>query len=226
MRLGADKKIYLGLLAAILLIVFGRFSSLLRFPDSTYPFRAGAKITLPNGGSFFQKFTPRFDNLNEIQIILTAKGIRTGDKVKAELLDQDCEEKLREGFLKKSFLDYEGLYEFRFEEIPASKSQTYCLKQTFESPDNKNAGLIFYLNKEPGLNEPSLFNAATGEKIVGQSLAMRPVYGNANFWQDLKELNQRISQYKPWFLKHYFLYAVAFLAIFLSCAVIILLILI
>jgi len=41
--------------------------------------------------------------------------------------------------------------------------------------------------------------------MIGKSLAMRPAYLNHYFWQDIQELNQRISQYKPWFLKHYFL---------------------
>jgi len=56
-------------------------------------------------------------------------------------------------------------------------------------------------------------------------LSMRPAYENDNWKQDISELSQRISQYKPWFLKHFYLDAIAILFIVLSVGLVTILIL-
>ena len=67
-------------------------------------------------------------------------------------------------------------------------------------------------------------DADTGVPRNDQSLSMRTVYRNATLWQDLGELNDRISQYKPWFLKDFFIGTIATLFVILSTTLIALLI--
>ena len=69
-----------------------------------------------------------------------------------------------------------------------------------------------------------LKNTTTAETFENKTLSVRGVYVNDNLGQDLRELSQRISQYKPWFLKHYFLEAIAILFMVLSVGLIVILI--
>jgi len=72
--------------------------------------------------------------------------------------------------------------------------------------------------------EQNKFLSVNGEEKKNQSLAMRPAYRNENIFQDFIELNQRISQYKPFFLKHYFLWFIIIGFIILSLTLIVMLV--
>ena len=55
-----------------------------------------------------------------------------------------------------------------------------------------------------------------------ESLSFRPVYRNKTLLADFVELNQRMSQYKPWFLKSVSLGGITLLSIGLTFAFLIL----
>jgi hypothetical protein len=82
------------------------------------------------------------------------------------------------------------------------------VKATFETQNPQATYVQFFSQK----NDPSM-------------LSMRPAYENDNWKQDISELSQRISQYKPWFLKHFYLDAIAILFIVLSVGLVTILIL-
>ena len=67
-----------------------------------------------------------------------------------------------------------------------------------------------------------------GEKKIykGKTLVMKPAYGSDSFWKNMETLNDRISQYKPWFLKHFYLDAIVILFLATSVAIVIILILV
>ena len=117
---------------------------------------------------------------------------------------------LRQGKLTCSFLDSKNLYEFRFPRIVDSKNKSYCLIATFK-PKKSSAKSIRIFTMGDEENQP---------------LSIRPVYKNNNIFADLNELNRRISQYKPWFLKHYFLYSIIILFLALLAGLVIILIII
>lgn len=203
------KNIFLVILVISLFAVFFKFLSLLSFPDSSIVLEKGdPAVKLPAKNSLTQKFTAQRDNLVKVEFLLRTPGIEfeNNDKVEMRLADENCQNPIREGYLQTSFLNSKNLYEFGFPKVKNSKNQTYCLIATFKPSKGKAKAIQFFVfEKSPGTFLPE--NPATQEKYPN-SLSIRPAYANDNLWQNLEELNQRISQYKPWFLKHYYLWII------------------
>jgi hypothetical protein len=221
----SSKQIFLLIFTILVLLIFANFFSLLSFPESSIVLEKGdPAIKLPAEESLTQKFTANRDNLMKVEFLLRTPGIEFEKKyrVKMELADANCQKMIRTGELLESFLNSNNLYEFKFSEVKDSKDKTYCLIATFK-PNNAKAKAIQFFVFE---NKPSEFlpeNSTTQEKFANP-LSIRPVYVNDNTWQDLTELNQRMSQYKPFFLKHYYLATISILFIILSIATVIILI--
>ena len=191
-------KIFFALFTLALLLIFARFSSLFSFPESSIILEKGALVKVHSEEKAEQKFSSTKNGLSKIEILLRSPGIRKNDHVKMVLADKACQKTLRQGELKHSFLNSKNLYEFSFARISNSAKKNYCL---IILPDKSNSKSI---------------RIFTFSKEKNQPLSLRPVYRNQYFWQNLSELNQRISQYKPWFLKHYFLYFIGFSFLILS----------
>ena len=198
-------------LGVLLLAIFFRFASLLYFPDSAIILQKGALQELTVEKPLTQKFTAQRAGLSQVEILLRTPGIKfeNGDKVKAELSDENCEIILRSGALEKSFLNSPNLYLFSFPRLSDSAGKNFCLKLTF-LPQKKTAKNIQIFTMGEAENQP---------------LAIRMVYKNSYLWQDLRELNQRISQYHPWFLKNVFLSLIIFGFVIISVLTVTLLIL-
>lgn len=192
MKKNTSKKIILAFLAIFLIAIFWRFLNLLSFHDSAILLKKGATVKLRPQESLNQKFFANRKGLTKIEVLLRSPGIKyeNGDRMKMEILDSTCAKTLREGFLTDTFLNTENLYEFRFDRIENSKNQEFCLKATFQN-QKENAKAIQFFTMGETENQP---------------FSIRPVYKNSHIFQDLNELNQRMSQYKPWFLKSYFLW--------------------
>ncbi|MFA7209290.1 MAG: hypothetical protein WC120_03305 [Parcubacteria group bacterium] len=206
----SSKKIFLIIVSIITLSIAWRFFDLLSFRDSNIVLQKGLTVKLRPKGSLQQKFVANRDGLTKIEVLLRSPGIKyeNGDRMEMKLADANCEENLRTGYLDDSFLNTENLYEFSFDRIPDSQEKEFCLTATFANKKESAKSIQFF---------------TMGDE-TGQPLSIRPVYKNAHIWQDFSELNQRISQYKPWFLKHYFLAAIAISFIVISILSLILLI--
>jgi hypothetical protein len=220
-----SKKIFLIFATVLFFIVFFKFFSLLFFPDSSIVLEKGELLKLPPDYYLTQTFTANRNNLAEIELLLRSPGINKPDEVRAEIKDSVCSETIRSGKLEKSFLDSNNLYLFKFPEIPDSKYKTYCLKIEF-IPGSANSKNIQVFTMANGSARSVMTDADSHETANSQPLSMRPVYENESVWQNINELNQRISQYKPWFLKHYYLYAISALFIALSAVLIVVLIIV
>lgn len=202
------KNIFLTIFGILLLLIFARFFSLLSFPDSSIVLEKGETIKLQPEDSITQKFTANRDNLAKVEFLLRSPGIEfeKNDKLEMQLADENCQNPLRTGEMRESFLNSGNLYEFDFSEIKDSQGKTFCAIATFE-PAKQSAKAIQFFTQD------------------GTQLSIRPVYANDHVWQDLGELNQRISQYKPFFLKHFYLWTISILFIILSIVLVVVLIL-
>lgn len=207
--------ILLSILGAMMLAVFFRFFSLLSFPDSSVVLEKGELIPLPTKQSLSQVFVANRDNLTKIEYLFRTPGPKPGDTVSVELRDASCTDTIRTGSIVPSFLNSDNLYEVAFPAIPDSNGQIYCLVTSYKPKDANIKGLRLF-SMETADTRLILRNIATGETFDGKTLAIRGVYRNASVWQDLGELNHRISQYKPWFLKDAFVGTVAVLFVVLS----------
>lgn len=206
------KKLLLFFAAILLIAVFWKFFSLLSFPDSGILLQKGKIIKLRPEATLTQKFSANRNNLAKIEVLLKGSGVKyeNGDKVAAKIADENCQKILREGELKDSFLEIQNLHEFSFEPIPDSAGKEFCFLATFLPKKLGTKSLQFY----------------TAGEETGQPYSIRPVYKNSSIIQDLSELNQRISQYKPWFLKHYFLDVIFLVFIISSIGLVVILIII
>lgn len=219
-------KIFLLLSAAIIFfVVFWRFFSIIAFPDSENVLEKGEIFSLQPKYSLSQTFIANRDNLMKIEFLMRTPGPKEGDVVQMEIADETCSNSIRKGELKKSPLDSKNLYDFQFSKIADSKNKTLCLKATLQPGRSDSTFVRFFMHENP---EPGfvLIDINNEIKIENQSLAMRLAYRNEGVGKDINELNQRISQYKPWFLKHYYLYTVSILLLILSAAMAVILIIV
>lgn len=209
----SPRKIFI-LLIFITSLVFLRFTSLIHFSQSEIKLEKGVAINIANDEILSQKFKATRNGLGKISFIIKASRIKKGDKVKMYLADETCQKNLREGLLLGSFIKERNVYEFKFKKIDDSLGQTYCIKALFESKNKEAKPVSFFTTKHKHFDFLAT-NITTGQK-ANNHISIRPAYRNENIFQDLNELNQRISQYKPWFLKQHFLTSTFIL--FLSCS--------
>lgn len=222
MKFISSKNILLTLLGISVLLIFFRFSTLIAFPDAQTLDRDKVQKIYP-GETFSQQFTAKRDNLETIQFLLRTPGLKKSDAITMRLADETCTDTLREGTLAPAFLNSDNLYQFAFPRIEDSKGKRYCILLTFEEKNHSSKYLQFFTTEQND-DVSLLMDADTGVPRNDQSLSMRTVYRNATLWQDLGELNDRISQYKPWFLKDFFIGTIGILFVILSTALIALLI--
>lgn len=215
------KIILLSLFTILMFGVFGRFFSLLEFPDSSVPLVKGdPMIKLDEDEKMTQKFIANRNNLTKIELLLRTPGPKPNDKVKMQIADENCQKILRGGTLEKSYLASSNLYEFSFDKISDSQGKTFCMITTFNPEKTSAKALQFFTsaNKQPQF---SVKNLTTGEEDLAQELSLRTVHTNDHWWQNLNELSQRISQYKPWFLKNYFIDVIILVFLILSVALVV-----
>jgi len=168
-----------------------------------------------------QIFVANRDGLTQVQVLLRSPGLEKNSHMKMRLLDETCMMIIRENNLRNAFIDSNNLFTFKFSRLADSANKTFCLQATLEPKDAKS--VRFYTTTQKYFSYPAE-NITTGEKIDGQFLSIRPVYKNAHLWQDLGELNQRMSQYKPFFLKHGFLSLITIAFLVLSVGLVVVLI--
>ena len=216
-------KLLLLLAAIMLIIIFGKFFSIIAFPDSETALIKGELFQMKPETSLTQTFVANRDNLMKIEFLMRTPGPQRGDVVKMEIADETCANVIRQGELQKSFLGSDNLYDFQFSKIPDSNGKIYCLKATLQKNSSSKSIRFFMMeNKNPQFKLTDMSNVNNTEN---QSLSIRSAYRNDTLSQDMSEFSQRISQYKPWFLKHFYLDAILILFVVLSVGLVTILIL-
>jgi hypothetical protein len=210
------KQTFLIILGIVVFAIFFRFFTLLEFPDSSIVLEKGDPLIKEQSNeSLQQKFTANRSNLTKIEFLLRTPGLKAGDTLKMQLADESCKKIVRTGTLGKSYLASDNLYEFSFAKIPDSNGKTFCVISTFKPKSSSAKALLFFTQTDKQPASP-VQNLTTGEADSAQALSIRQTYTNDHWWQNLTELNQRLSQYKPWFLKHFFLATIIILFVILS----------
>lgn len=217
-----EKRIYFLIILFLLFLISFRLINSWAFPDTAWQLQKGNKTTIGKDELIIQKFQAPRNNLTRIDVFFGSTNIKPGGKIFVQIFDENCNEMLREKSLKVSTLDSDKTYDFYFNKIKDSKDKIYCLKIGFDPLSVKKKANIFLLDNPPS---QSKFFSLNGQEIPNQSVAMRPAYQNDSWLGNIAELNQRISQYKPWFLKNIFLYIITFGFIILSVVLVLILIL-
>ncbi len=210
------KIIYFALAALLLFAVVYKFSRSFSFPDTSWSLTKDDKIEINPGHPIRQVFIAGRNNLVKIRILFGKSYLKDGGEIRLSLNGENCENPIRQDSFNRKDMQPDGYYDFVFPEIEDSKNKNYCLSIDFDPGKPAYKSFYTFTSSEFSPRAKFISIPGTGEKIESQSLSMRPAYKDDNLWQDIKELNKRISQYKPWYFKHYYLYLAEALFILLS----------
>jgi len=186
--------------------ITAHFLSTFAIPESGYNFLGTTKtVSLAPGKPIIQYFTARQNNLKQIRVI-TGKwiNIQPGEFVLFELADANCETVIASKKMTQS-IRKQGTYTiFSFPIIPHSVGKQFCFRATLVAQEPRTKGkptLAATNHPDPKLNDRVLVDTNKNKIYKGQTLKLRPAYTNGNLLLDTRELLDRLSQYKPAFLK-------------------------
>ena len=211
----SSKTVFLASIAVLTILVFVNLQRQIGFPDTHFPLEKGEKIKMEEAGAV-QTFIASRNGLSGVNVLFGGSSIKEGGTLSLSLLDETCAKTLREEKRFITTLNADNSTDFSFSRIPDSAGKTFCFKTNFDPEKGSKKAAIFTIPNT--LPDEKRVLSINGEARPGESLALRPVYRNGGFFADLVELNQRISQYKPWFLKGAFLATIVILSIGLSFA--------
>ena len=205
-----SQKIFLISIVASAAIAFANLARQWGFPDTRFPLEKSEKVRLDGTGAT-QMFVASRDGLSGINILFGGSQTKNGGTLSITLLDASCHGKIfeRKGFTTS--FETENSFRFSFPLIADSKGKTFCLATQFAPAKGSKKAAVFVTANT--LSEEALSLSLNGEVRPGESLSFRPVYRNKTFLADFIELIQRMSQYKPWFLKGAFLAGITLLSI-------------
>ena len=219
-----SKQIFLTLSAVLLAAVIIVLARSWAFSDMEWTVDKGEKVNI-TGSGITETFSTSRDGLSEMSILFGSSRLRGGGTLHLSVLDASCKTELRASDIHASGLSSDNTVEFPFASIADSNGKTYCLHLSYE-PDPGTGGVAtVFITDAVG--------AALGTQLslddiprASMSLSMRPSYRNASIFGDLRELTERISQYKPWFLKDALIATIALVSIVLSLGIVVIAILV
>ncbi len=196
------------------------------FPDSDYKLEKGRRVELGGGDRVEQVFWVSQDGLAALEILLSGRLENENTKLEFFLKDRNCQQVLAKREIKgKRSFNSKYPYLFNFPRIKHSKNRYFCLEIEFtsEKSSKKNKIRFFVNNWFKGDNQrdeqngverkvkerllkPYILNGSSEKNKKKHSIFLRPRYRKVGIWRNIDELNKRMSQYKPWFLKGKFLY--------------------
>ncbi len=197
------------------------------FPDYLYKLKRGKRVELKAGEKLQQVFlAPDYDGLTAVEILLSGRLKDKNSELKLFLKDGNCQQVLaKRGIKGKRSFNSKYPYLFNFPRIKHSKNRYFCLEIEFtsEKSSKKNKIRLFVNdwfkednqgNEQNGVErkvkerllKPYILNGSSDKNEKKHSIFLRPRYRKIGILRNIDELNRRMSQYKPWFLKGKFLY--------------------
>ncbi len=209
-------------LSAIFLgIVFGKFFNLLSFPDQSVSFEGDSEQEkLSANDPLIQKITAKENYLNQINVSINKFSAEFRDKIVMEVLDESCQKILAESKLDMFSWHSPNYAKLKFKTIPDSKDKIYCLKFTY-IPFGKEQDKKPYISSYSYEGASYINTGKSNEEQKNQSLELKPAYGESSAGKNLSKLIDRMSQYKPDFLKGFALEMIITLSLALIIALVI-----
>ncbi len=225
--------IFITILIIGLFLIFNSFLKQLNFPDVNYQLTKSKRVTIIPGETLQQKFISTENGLSNVKILFGGKSLAKNYFLDLILADTNCQKEIRKKtLLSGQKFSSKNLYDFKFLPIDNSENKKYCLKIVYKTiiknPKKKEVRLFenTWKGGNNGLNNKNNWDELVGGgyKIIRQStndaivkdvnkkelknnlpIVFRPSYKNPIVAKDFQQLNQRMSQYKPWFLKGWYL---------------------
>ncbi len=198
-------------LALILLFIGVSFLHTFAFPDPAWKLDKGERVTVSPGEVLSQTFISSQNGLRRIEILFGKFTLEADDRLAVELRDSSCSSLIAQETLSGRSYDSEHTHSFIFDRISDSKDKAYCLTFTFatDRPVAKGKSPRLFIDKAAPGSPYAFLNQGGGKEVGAGPIAIRPGYTHDSFSDNAKEFFERISQYKPLFLKNWFLIAFA-----------------
>lgn len=186
---------------AIFLTFLGGFG----LGESGYNFLGKTKkVTLAPGEPVMQTFTAHENNLYQIRVVMGKTDLQGKDTLEFRLLDETCQNELA----LTTYTDKpnkQGAYTiFSFPAIQNSKGKQFCFVVMYSSEENRKSEKP-YLSATDAPDsvfaDRTLTDTNKNKVYPSQTLFLRPAYTGGSLTDDLWNLVNRLSQYKPEFLK-------------------------
>ncbi len=202
-RIPKKQFLLFGLMSLCILGIGWRFFGELSFRDSSIILTKGEPIKILPGETLTQTFIPKSGELKRLEFLVRNPEPKKGDRVIIMVADATCQNPIRESVLRPGYLDSDNLFIARFNPLTVSPNEPLCAILHFDDTTPQSPFLRFFTHE----SRPDTFLEFKlgGALQTDLALALRPVYIYPTLGQNLNELNNRISQYKPWFLKDGFL---------------------
>jgi hypothetical protein len=198
--LTTTQKILLGGFFIALCCIGIGFISGLKFGDSDYNFlgkKDQQKLSIDK--PLTQVFTAKKNGLSEVKFHIGNQNLWPGEAIRFELRDARCENILA----TDSWTPLHGkplIYtRFDFSQIPDSAEKQYCAYIVYTSPLERKSSDAPHINTNKSLGQS--FTATAKNKVYeNETLQMRPAY-DSGLPSDAWQLVERMSQYKPEYIK-------------------------
>lgn len=185
--------------------IFWTFLSDFGIGESGYNFLGKTKkVTLSPGMPASQTFTAHENGLHQVRVVLGDADIRRGEHIGFQLMDEACATEI-------ASVDFsgepskQGAYTvFPFEAISDSMGKRYCFVATYFSDENRKGDKPYLSatdDPDPTFSDRTLIDSNKERTYESHSLFLRPAYTEGSLSADLDTLLDRLSQYKPGFLK-------------------------
>ncbi len=208
-----SQKIFVGAIVVFSALVLTSLGRQWGFPDTRFPLEKGEKVKL-DGAGVTQTFVASQNGLSGVNILFGGSQIKNGGTLRLTLFDADCQRKIAGTETFVTSLGADDAVRFPFAPISDSQGKTFCLTAQFTPKEGSKKAAVFIVPN--ALPEEAISLSLNGTLRPNESLSFRPVYRNKTLGADLVELDQRISQYKPRFLKGIFLASIAILSVGLT----------
>lgn len=179
--------------------IFTLFFSGLSFSDSSFNF-LGKKDSqrLKKEIGVHQNFTATEDGLTEVKLAIGNLHLLPGEQIRFELRNQECSQILATDSWNVFQPKPKTYLRFHFDRIADSQGKEYCAFIMYSSPFDRKSSTAPRITTEK--IEGVQYYVGT-EAQENETLYLRSGYQEETLWQNIWRLIERMSQYKPEWIK-------------------------
>lgn len=192
-------------LTAVLGVCGAAFSNQLRFPDSSQNFLGDTKrAELSASGPITQVFTADRNGLEGFQIFMGDTDLGLGERIDFVLADPSCQKVFARTSRNIFSFPVTRDTRFIFPPLLSSANTAYCLSIEYHPGFIKKKERPYIrVAEEESYKDLSYTDHGKGKAYPGRTLQIRPLYAPeaADLPDRIEALENRLSQYKPAFMK-------------------------
>lgn len=208
---GSNRKYEIRILSAVFLMgiigILWTFFAGFGLAESEYNFLGKTKkITLSPGAPVTQTFSANRNNLTQIRFVLGKADIDRDERFEFRLMDEACRETLAMETLNSKPRSQGAYTIFAFPALADSENKRYCFSVAYFSDENRKGDKPYLSatdNPDSVFSDRILTDTNKNKVYPSQTLFLRPAYTEGSLPNDLLDFTERLTQYKPEFIKEY-----------------------